>query len=530
MTGQVASLPPKPAGPLSGAVFRALWIATVVSNIGTWMNDVAAGWLMTSLSSNPLVVALVQAATTVPMFLLALPAGAVADIVDRRKLLLGAQALTVTGAALLALATFVGAATPWLLLALTAMMAVGYALAAPAFQAIVPELVDREALQQAVTLNGLGINIARSIGPALAGVVIASSGPGAVFAVNAVSTCGVIAVLYRWKRKAPDRVLPAEHFLGAMRAGLRYALRSPELRSVILRAFAFFFFSSSLWALLPLIARDELGLGPTGYGGLLSFMGVGAILGALALPRLRSRMNANAISICASVLMAGALVALSRTAGFVPAALVLLVVGLAWIAMMSILNGSAQAGSPDWVKARALSVYLLVFQGSMAGGSLLWGWTASQFGIPLALAASGFGLFAITLLVAPLYRLEAAPTLDLAPSLHWPDPQVEGDRDSDRGPVLVTVEYRIDPVRMAEFVAAMRAMKRIRRRDGAMQWGLYEDASRQGVVLETFTVESWLEHKRQHRRITNADRIVQDAVRAFHLDGEPPLVRHFIAP
>lgn len=360
MSGKVASLPPKPAGPLSSTVFRALWIATIVSNIGTWMNDVAAGWLMTSLSSDPLVVALVQAATTVPMFLLALPAGAIADLVNRRKLLLGAQTLTVTGASLLALATLTGAVTPWLLLTLTAMMAVGYALAAPAFQAIVPELVDREALQQAVTLNGLGINIARSIGPALAGVVIASSGPGAVFAVNAASTCGVIAVLYRWKREAPDRALPAEHFIGAMRAGLRYALRSPELRSVILRAFTFFLFSSSLWALLPLIAREELGLGPTGYGGLLSFMGVGAILGALAMPSLRSRMSGNTISICASLLMAGALVALSRTNGFVLAAMVLLVVGLAWIAMMSILNGSAQAGSPDWVKARALSVYLLV--------------------------------------------------------------------------------------------------------------------------------------------------------------------------
>lgn len=530
MTGDRASKALKPAGPLSSRVFRALWIATIVSNIGTWMNDVAAGWLMTSLSADPLVVALVQAATTVPMFLLAIPSGAIADIVDRRKLLIGAQMLTVGGAALLALASFAGAVTPWLLLALTAVMATGYALAAPAFQAIVPELVHRDALQQAVTLNGLGINIARSVGPALAGVLIAWTGPGAVFALNAVSTCGVIAVLCLWKRQQGERALPAEHFLAAMRAGLRYALRSPELQSVIVRAFAFFLFSSSLWALLPLIAREELGLGPTGYGGLLSFMGIGAILGALVLPRLRARVAGNGISLGASLLMAGALVALSRMPGFGLAAVVLLIVGLAWIAMMSILNGSAQAGSPDWVKARALSVYLLVFQGSMAGGSLLWGWTASRFGIPLALAASGCGLLVVTLRVAHRFRLSSAPTLDLAPSLHWPDPQVEGERDADRGPVLVTVEYRIDPARMEEFVTAMQAMRRIRRRDGAMQWGLYEDVSHKGLMLESFTVASWLEHMRQHRRVTNADRGEQDMVRAFHLNADPPLVRHFIAP
>lgn len=519
---------PASASPLASPMFRALWIATIVSNIGTWMHDVGAGWLMTSLSPDPLMVALVQAATTFPMFVLALPAGALADIVDRRRLLIGAQLFGLVAAAALAAITLAGFTTAWILLLFTAAIAIGAAFSAPAFQAIVPELVPQPALQQAVALNSLGINIARAIGPALGGVIIAASGPGAVFAVNAVSVVGVLTVLARWRRVAAARHLPAEHMVGAMRAGLRYAMRAPELQVVLVRSVGFFLFASGLWALLPIIARRDLGLGPAGYGGLLTFLGLGAIAGAMLMPKLRGRLGANAITLAASILLAVAMAGLSLATDFWTASAALFVGGLAWIAMMASLNGGAQATSPGWVKARALAIYLLVFQGSMAAGSTLWGSVASSIGVPATLLAAAALLVVASLILAWRFPLGAASALDLAPSAHWPAPLVDGEVEHDSGPVLVTVEYQIDPAKVVEFFAAMHDMRRIRRRDGAIHWGVYEDTTRPGTVIESFTVESWLEHLRQHDRVTNADRVQQEALRAFQAGDTPPVVRHFV--
>jgi MFS family permease/quinol monooxygenase YgiN len=514
--------------PLASPMFRALWIATIVSNVGTWMHDVGAGWLMTSLSPDPLMVALVQAATTFPMFALALPAGALADIVDRRRLLIAAQLFGLIGAAGLALITLAGFTTAWVLLIFTAVIAVGAAFSAPAFQAIVPELVQPKALQQAVALNSLGVNIARAIGPALGGVIIAASGPAAVFAVNALSVVGVIIVLVRWRRAAPERHLPAEHMVGAMRAGLRYAMRAPELQVVLIRSVGFFLFASGLWALLPIIARRDLGLGPAGYGGLLTFMGLGAISGAILMPRLRGRMGANAITLAASILLASAMAALSLVTGFWSASATLFVAGLAWIAMMASLNGGAQATSPGWIKARALAIYLLVFQGSMAAGSALWGSVASRIGVPSTLLAAAALLAAAGVILAWRFPFDRTSALDLSPSAHWPTPLVDGKVEHDSGPVLVTIEYRVAPDKVSDFFAAIQEMRRIRRRDGAIHWGVYEDTAQPGTVVETFTVESWLEHLRQHDRVTNADRVHQDALAAFQSDDRPPVVRHFI--
>lgn len=501
----------------------------MVANTGTWMHDVGAGWLMTSLSPDPLMIALVQAATTLPMFALALPAGALADIFDRRKLLVVGQLFALLATVLLALTTFGGITTAWVLLALTAAIATGAALSAPTFQAIVPELVPREALQQAVALNSLGVNIARAIGPALGGVVIAAAGTGAVFALNAVSVLGVITVLMRWRREVPQRRLPAEHFLGAMRAGVRYALRAPELQIVLVRSIGFFLFASALWALLPLVARRDLALGPTGYGGLLAFMGLGAIAGALLMQRLRRRLGANRTTVAASLLLAVAMLGLALSRTFPAASAALAAAGIAWITMVASLNGSAQGSSAAWVKARALAIYLLVFQGSMTAGSTLWGTIASRVGVPTTLLLAATILVAVTLMLAWRFPLDSMAKLDLAPSLHWPAPRLEGEIEPDRGPVLILIEYRIDPLRVAEFFEAMQAMHRIRRRDGAIHWGLYEAAAEPGLVLETFTVESWLQHLRQHDRMTNADRVEQDAVRAFLRGASVPVVQHLIA-
>jgi len=528
VTVTIATPAPAAERPLASPVFRALWIATIVSNVGTWMHDVGAGWLMTSLSPDPLMVALVQAATTFPMFALALPAGALADIVDRRRLLIGAQLFGLVGAAGLAAITLSGLTTAWVLLVFTSLIAVGAAFSAPAFQAIVPELVPPKALQQAVALNSLGVNIARAIGPALGGVIIAASGPAAVFAVNALSVVGVIIVLFRWHRAVPDRHLPTEHMVGAMRAGLRYAMRAPELQVVLIRSVGFFLFASGLWALLPIIARRDLGLGPAGYGGLLTFMGLGAIGGAMLMPRLRGYMGANAITLAASILLAAAMAALSLASSFWTASAALFIAGLAWIAMMASLNGGAQATSPGWVKARALAIYLLVFQGSMAGGSALWGSVASRIGVPSTLLVAAALLALAGLALAWRFPFDKASTLDLAPSSHWPTPLVDGAIEHDSGPVLVTVEYRVDPAQVPVFFAEMQKMRRIRRRDGAIHWGIYEDTAYPGTVIESFTVESWLEHLRQHDRVTNADRVQQETLRAFQSGDTPPVVRHFV--
>jgi MFS family permease len=518
---------PTPSGSLRVPMFRALWIATVVSNIGVWMHDVGAGWLMTTLSDDPLLVALVQAATTLPMFLFALPGGALADIVDRRWLLMGAQVWVATVASLLALLTYVGLTGPLILLVLTFAMASGTALSAPAFQSIVPELVPRAILPDAVALNSLGVNIARAIGPAVGGLIIALAGPPAVFALNAVSVCGVVVVLLLWKRKPTTSALPAEHFFGALRTGARYARQSPDLQTVLIRSLGFFPFASALWALLPLVARRELGLGPSGFGGLLACMGGGAVIGALVLPWLRRRVSPNWLTVGASIAFAAAMVLFGQAWSFASGAPVMGLAGFAWITMLSTLNVAAQLAVPAWVKARALALYLVVFQGSMAAGATIWGTLAGQVGIPGSLMLAASGLTA-TLLLARHWKIGVEAARDLAPSSHWPAPLVSAEPSQDRGPVLIQIEYRIDPARTAAFKAAIQALRRIRRRDGAISWALYEDAARPGLMIEVFLVESWLEHLRQHERVTNADQVDQETVRAFVHGDAPPSVRHML--
>ncbi|TRW94607.1 MFS transporter [Paracoccus sp. M683] len=519
----------EPSGPLSFPVFRALWIATIISNIGTWMHDVGAAWLMTSLSPSPLLVALVQAATTLPMFLLALPSGAMADIVDRRKLLLAAQALGLVAAAVLSVLTLLGLTSPWVLLAATFVLGVSAAVSAPVFQAIVPELVDKQTLPDAVALNSLGVNISRAIGPALGGVIVALAGPPAVFALNAVSVLAVLGVLLFWKRKEMPHSLPPEHFFGALKAGYRYARHSSAMRLVLIRAAGFFLFGSALWAMLPLVGRRILGLDAAGYGALLGCMGAGAVLGALLLKRLRKRIPANTISIWATVGFALATLAL----GLVPtgwiAGVVMFMAGIAWIGMLTSLNVAAQMASPGWVKARALAVYLLVFQGAMAAGSILWGTIASWFSVPVALFTASVGL-AASILLARVWQLPKDAATDLAPSNHWAEPVVAVTPDDDRGPVLVEIEYRVDPAKMAKFVAALRRFSITRQRDGAIRWDVWEDVAEPGRVVEAFVVESWVEHQRQHARVTHFDQSDQQMLNAFHIGEGAPVVRHLLRP
>jgi MFS family permease len=514
--------------PLRHSAFAVLWVATVVSNIGTWMNDIAAGWLMTTLASSPLLVALVQTATTLPVFLFALPGGALADIVDRRKLLIAVQVMLALIILTLGLLVLIEAMTPLLLLLFVALAGTGAALTAPAWQAVVPRLVPREELQAAIALNSVGINISRAIGPALGGVIIAAFGIAWPFFLNALSFIGIIAALIWWRPAlSPGKHLPPEQFASAMRTGLRYVRYSEPMRAALVRAIAFFIFASAYWALLPLIARDVLDGGPEFYGLLLGCIGAGAIGGAFVLPRLRAALGADRLVALGT--LGTALVLLIFA--FVPdqrvAAVAGLLAGASWIAVLSSLNVAAQSALPDWVRARGLAVFVTVFFGAMSGGSLLWGQTASALSIPAALIVAAIGV-ALAIPLTWRWKLQRAEQADLSPSMHWPAPVVAGEIADDRGPVLITIEYRIDAADRKAFLTAMEDVGAERRRDGAFAWGMFEDASDPTRYIEHFMVESWIEHLRQHERVTNADRIVQERFRGFHRGVQPPVVTHLL--
>ncbi len=512
--------------PLRQPLFRALWIASVASNIGTWMQSVGAAWLMTILEPSPVMVALVQTASSLPFFLLALPAGALADIVDRRRLLLFTQIWMLAAAAVLGALTIAGVTTPWILLVFTFLLALGTAMNAPAWEAITSELVPRSDIKAAVALSGIGINVGRAVGPALGGFIVAFAGPGYVFLLNAASFVGVLVVLYRWNRPKHESVLPAERIMGAMRAGIRYIRHAPALQTVLIRIGIFILCSSAMWALLPLLARQEIGLDSLGYGVLLGFFGLGAILTASILPKVRQSISADFMVAGATVLFAAFIIALAyiRHFGLVSAAMV--AGGAAWIALMSSFNAAAQAAAPSWVRARGLALYLLVFQGGMAIGTFLWGLLAEYIGIPSALQLAAIGLV-IGLVIFARYRLKAQEELDLTPWVHWHEPLVAGKLHMEYGPVLVMLEYDIDAEHSREFTKAMRALRSVRMRDGAIRWGLFRDTANPGRFIETFIVESWVEHLRQHERITAADRVVEEHARAFHTGSTPPKVSHF---
>lgn len=513
--------------PLRVPVYRALWIATLASNMGTWMQDVGAAWLMTTLSASPVMVALVRAANATPMFLLALPAGALADIVDRRRLLLVTQFWMLASAAALAALTFFDFTTPSLLLLLTASLAIGTAFNAPAWQAIVPELVPRAQLVAAISLNSAAINLARSVGPAIGGLLIASTGPEATFALNAVSFFGTILVIHRWQRPAQEAVLPAERLVGAVRAGLRYVRHAPLVLALLARQVAFTLSAAALLALLPALARFEYGRGPTGYGVLLGFFGAGAVLAAALLPRVRARLSPQQLVAAATLLFALALAMLALVRAPIAVDVAVLLAGAAWLSILSTFNSSIQAVVPSWVRGRALSVSILTFFGGMALGSVLWGYVASHFGFPTAFGAAALGL-CVGLAATYRRRLASGEPIDLSPSVHWPAPAVAEPIADDRGPVVVTVEYRIDVAKRRHFRRIMRRVRRIRRRDGAFNWALLSDVAEPRRHTEIFVVESWLEHLRQHERVTVADRIVLDRAKAFHVGESPPRVTHYL--
>ncbi len=492
------------------------------------MEDVGESWLMVSLTKSPILVALVETAGSLPVVLLALPAGALADVVDRRRLLLVTQSWMLVAAAMLGSLTIAGRITPWALLLFTFAIGLGSAMNGPAFQAIIAELVPRRELPAAVTLSGVAINVSRAVGPALGGLLVAAAGSGVVFLLNALSFLAVMLVIYRWQPARKESTMPPEHILGAMRAGVRYVRYAPALRAAFIRTGAFIVCASALWALLPLHARQALGLGSFGYGVLLGCIGVGAVSGAVFLPRVRQIVSNDLLVVAASVVFATATAVLAYVSVPVLAGFAMVFAGISWIAVVSSFNTAAQTAAPPWVRARALSLYLLVFMGGMAGGSAIWGAVAGRFGVRSALYSAAIGLN-LGNAAKFRYTLVEGDDLSVTPATLWPEPVVVVEPNPEHGPVLVQIEYRIDPKRGREFRQAMRDLRRIRRRDGAIRWGLFHDPAEPGRFVETFLVESWAEHMRQHRRATEADREIEERVSAFHIGGEPPIVNHLVA-
>ncbi|WP_320710178.1 MFS transporter [Enterobacter sp. 302C9] len=517
-----------PWQPLSQPVFRMLWIATVVSNVGSWMSDVGINWSMLTLSADPLDIALVQAASSLPMFLFALPSGVMADIVDRRKYLLFSQLWVFIAAAGLTVLSFTGHVTPAVLLVATFLLSVGAAMSSPPFQAVVPDLVSKPELGAAVALNSLGVNISRAIGPALGGFLLSLAGPWMVFALNALSVVGVAWVLWRWRPAPSIQRLPPEHFFSAVRSGIRYVHAAPVLRNVLVRTVAFFVFGSAGWALLPLVARRELGLGSAGYGVMLACIGLGAIAGAILLPRLRQRLDADRLMVAASLTFALTMLALAFVRHVWLLNLFEFFTGFAWIAVLSTLNLGAQRSAARWVKARALAVYLTVFFGSMTAGSAIWGQIASRFGTPTSLVVATLGM---VLASATVFRWKLGKDPDLNLDLSGqPLDGVEIDLPNERGPVLVSHEYIIDPQNTKAFLEAVHELRRVRRRAGAMSWAVYEDIERPGLFIETFLMGSWIEHLRQQERHTMNDLLLQSRVLAFHQGTTSPAIRYLVAP
>lgn len=513
--------------PLRQNVFAVLWVATIIGNIGTFVRDVASSWLVTDLSAAPAAVALIQAASTFPIFLLAIPAGVLSDILDRRKFLIVIQLILASASVSLLVLSATGLQTVTSLVAFTFIGGIGAALMAPTWQSIVPELVTKADVKGAIALNSLGINISRAIGPALGGALLAAFGAAVTYGVDVISYVFVVAALVWWRRKTNEEDALSERFFGAFRAGLRYAKSSRELHVVLVRAAVFFAFSSAVWALLPLVARNLLGGSAGFYGILLGAVGAGAIGGAFLMPLLRTRIDIDGLMLFAAMAAAVVMAALSFAPPQWLAILLLLVLGAGWITALTTLNGTAQAVLPNWVRGRSLAIYLTVFNGAMTAGSLTWGTIAEALGIATTLLVAAAGLLVVGLVFhrLKLPRGEA----DLVPSNHWPEPLTAGPVDNDRGPVLITVEYHVDAADRAAFLKTLHTFSAERRRDGAFGWGITEDAAAPDIFLEWFFVESWAEHLRQHRRISKADADLQQEVRRFHKVEDPPAVRHLLA-
>ena len=533
------ALPPKGTSgfaPLRIPLFRDRWVASTVSGVGTWMQDTAATWLMTALTGSPLLIALMQTAASAPVLLLGVFAGATADIFERRRLLIFWQTWQMLAVALMALLALGGIIGPVALLALTFLMNIGSAMNNPAWQAIVPELVPREELPNAVSLAAASNNLARAVGPALGGLLVAafvkaSTGAGWVFALNAGSFAAVIWVLWVWKRKPLFKsALPAERVMGSVATGWRYLRHAPALQAVYLRSFLFTFSVAAVWSLLSLIAKREFQhraiSGAMGYGILNGSMGLGAVVAAVLLARVRARFSSDVILAASSVQYIATLLVLGFVHSVSLDILFLIAGGFAWTSTMSTLNVSVQLTSPGWVQARSLGMYQMVFQGGLALGSVVWGAVAEHTSVTTAMASSAALMTLALPLTLRLHVLRGTPP-DLSP-YQWkrPVPHLQLEPSPEDGPVRILIDYTVPVERYNEFVIAVHRLRDVRLRTGAIRWGVFRDGNNPERLEESFVMESWLDYLRSRERMTTADAELLQTVRAIHKGEDLPVVTH----
>ncbi len=510
-----------PWAPIKRPVFRMLWSTWLAANICMWMSDVAAAWMMTSMTTTPLWVALVQTSATLPVFLLGLPSGALADILDRRRYFIATQFWIAGVATLLCIAVVSGVMSPPLLLALTFANGVGLAMRWPVFAAIVPELVPRAQLPAALALNGVSMNASRIIGPLVAGALIASAGTEYVFVLNAVLSVISGFVIMRWRREHTPSPLGRERLVSAMRVGLQFVWQSSHLRAVLLQVSLFFFHSTALLALLPLVARN-LHTGDAGtFTVLLASMGAGAIVAALNLSRLRQMMPTGTLVLRATMLQSASTAVVAFAPNIYVAVFAMVLNGMAWITCANSLSVSAQLSLPDWVRARGMSMYQMAIMGASALGAALWGQVATLTSVATGLLVAAIS-GTVCMLLAQRQILDLSLEEDLTPSREFKVPTA--DAPPGTGQVVVTIDYLIDPTRTDDFKALMRISRRSRLRQGALGWELLRDVNQPGRFIEQITDESWTEHLRRFDRVTASDVALRDRKLAFHIGDAPPLV------
>jgi MFS family permease len=513
--------------PFRSPIFRAVWVASLIANFGGLIQSVGASWMMISLAQSADMVALVQASVTLPIMLLSLVAGAIADNFDRRKVMLGAQTFMLVVSALLSVCAWTGVITPWLLLLFTFLIGCGGAFNAPAWQASVRDMVPRAELPGAVALNSMGFNLARSVGPAIGGVIVAAAGAAAAFAVNAFSYTALITVLARWRSPVAAQLLPRETLGIAVAAGVRYVAMSPAIRIVLVRSAAFGIGASAVMALMPLVAKVLIAGGPLTYGLLLGAFGVGAVAGAISTARLRQVLSTEAIVRCGSIGFAfSAAIAAISTNLFATMA-VLFLAGAGWVLTLSTFNVAVQMSAPRWVVARALSLYQMAAFGGLAAGSWLWGNVAARAGVGEALLFASVVLLGSAVLGFWL-RLAQSEELNLDPLRQWTAPATAVPIQPRSGPVVVTVEYIIRQEDIMEFLRAMAEQRRIRRRDGALGWTLLRDLADPETWIERYETPTWLDYIRLNNRLTQDDAIIRVRLRALHRGPENPRVRRMI--
>lgn len=515
------------ASPLRSRPFRLFYLGTVSSALAYQMQATMAAWLMATLTTSALLVALVQTASTAPSLIFGLVAGSLADIVDRRRVLLVTQALLLIATLVLAVATLTGFIGPWSLLALTFLVGVGFTCFMPAQQASVNDFVSRKDLPRAIALSSVAFNLARAIGPGLAGAIAAAVSTGSALLAGAIFFAPMIIAVLRWERPTPTLPGVPERLLAGVLSGLRYARHSSLMRALILRNFNFSICASALWALLPVIAREELGLGAGGFGLLSAAFGTGAVLIALAIPRQLHRISLNTIVTTGVLIWIVAMLLISWTSMTALALVGMFGCGAAWVGVFSSLGAGTQTAAPAWVRARAVAMNFVTTQANLALGSALWGLLALHAGVRIALAASAGVMLALLVLNRGV-KVRLGEEADVTPSTHIPDMGLTKVPAPTDGPVLIQIEYRVPPESQEAFLRAIHLIEPTRRRNGASDWRVFRDLSDYNRFVERYIITSWAEYERLRSRMTMADRALLDDVQAFQQPDTPIHVSRLI--